>query len=52
MDREGRREYSAIPSRSFEGRICDISAFVDRDEFIPINDDFFCVPFLGIQLAG
>jgi len=40
--------YSAIPSRSFDGRMGDISALVDRVEFTPINDDFLLVHFFGM----
>ena len=46
----GGGSYSAIPSKSFDSRTCDISSFLSLEKLIPINEVFFCVPFLGIYL--
>lgn len=34
---------SAIPSKSFDSRTCDMSGFLSLEKSMPINEVFFCV---------
>jgi hypothetical protein len=51
MSLSGGVRYSAIPSISGDGRVCDMSRlFFDVERCIPINEDFCRRPFFGMQL--